>query len=102
MTISSSFAQGSSLLVTVSESGCGIPENQLPHIFEPFYTTKEFGTGLGLSIVKGIIDAHGGKIWAESEVGVGTQFHLLLPLVAPHHHTPPTPVIPESFNRESN
>ena len=67
------------LFVTVSDTGIGISEEQLVHIFEPFYTTKESGTGLGLSIVREIVNAHGGKIWAESKPGIGTHIHLSFP-----------------------
>lgn len=83
LTFKSSLSQDQLLIVTVSDTGCGIPEEQLLHIFEPFYTTKEFGTGLGLSIVKEIIVAHGGDIWADSEPGAGTQINISfnLPLV---------------------
>jgi len=69
----------------VSDTGIGIPKSELENIFIPFYELKgsmqhTTGTsGLGLSIVKGIIEAHGGMIWVESEVGAGTVFHIVLP-----------------------
>jgi PAS domain S-box-containing protein len=68
--------------VEISDTGSGIPEDVLPHIFEPFYTTKEQGkgTGLGLSMVYGIVESHGGSIRAESEPGVGTTFYIELPV----------------------
>jgi two-component system, sporulation sensor kinase E len=66
--------------VTVADTGCGIPEEQLEHIFEPFYTTKQKGTGLGLMIVQRIVRDHGGRIELESRVGKGTTFKLWLPL----------------------
>lgn len=71
--------------ITVADNGSGIPSDKLEKIFVKFYqvdssTTREHGgTGIGLSICKGIIDAHGGKIWAESKVGQGATFHILLP-----------------------
>lgn len=71
--------------ICVSDTGTGIPENEIENIFIPFYELKgsmqhTTGTsGLGLSIVKGIVEAHGGVIWIESEVGVGTVFHIVLP-----------------------
>lgn len=67
--------------IEISDTGSGIPEDVLPHIFEPFYTTKEQGkgTGLGLSMVYGIVESHGGSIRAESEPDVGTTFHIELP-----------------------
>lgn len=66
--------------VEISDTGCGIPEESLGRIFDPFYTTKSRGTGLGLSVSYGIIENHGGKIEVKSEVGVGTTFIVLLPL----------------------
>ncbi len=54
--------------VTISDTGPGIPENDLPKVFDPFYTTKETGTGLGLSIAYGIVSKHGGEIEIESNV----------------------------------
>jgi len=68
--------------LAVIDSGEGIPSEHLPHIFEPFYTTKEvgMGTGLGLATVEGIIDQSGGHIQVESRVRQGTTIRLLLPL----------------------
>jgi heavy metal sensor kinase len=71
-------------LLRVSDSGIGIPENSLPHIFDRFYrvdkarTREEGGSGLGLSIVKQIVEAHGGKIDVFSKVGVGTIVTLMM------------------------
>src|SRR5210317_1635184 len=68
--------------ITISDTGCGIPEEDLQRIFDPFFTTKGVGkgTGLGLSVSHGTIEAHGGSIDGESEVGKGTEFHIFLPL----------------------
>jgi signal transduction histidine kinase len=67
--------------VKISDTGCGISEENLPRLFEPFFTTKDRsrGTGLGLYIVYGIVNKHNGTITAESKVGVGTTFTLNLP-----------------------
>lgn len=69
--------------VTVNDTGVGIPSHHLSRIFDPFFTTKPVGqgTGLGLSICFGIVQEHRGRIWAESEVGVGTTMYVELPLV---------------------
>lgn len=72
------------LAVTVSDSGAGMAQTTLEKIFDPFFTTKEGakGTGLGLSVSLGIAKAHGGAISAESKLGAGSTFRLLLPLLA--------------------
>jgi len=68
--------------VTVQDEGVGIPEKELEKIFDKFYTgssSEHKGIGLGLAIVKGIVEGHNGKTWAESIVGKGSTFHVLLP-----------------------
>ncbi len=79
---------GQSLLIAVADTGPGIPEDQLPHLFHKFARLpgKErqvTGTGLGLAISRQIVEAHNGKIWAESEVGKGTTFCFSLPIITP-------------------
>jgi two-component system, NtrC family, sensor kinase len=66
----------------VADTGCGIPKENLTRIFDPFFTSKEVGkgTGLGLAVSHGIVKAHGGTIEVESTVGVGSVFHVFLPL----------------------
>jgi two-component system NtrC family sensor kinase len=67
--------------ITVSDSGCGIAPEDLPRIFEPFYTTKgQKGTGLGLSVIWGIVDNHNGSISVDSQVGQGTTFTIRIPV----------------------
>jgi two-component system cell cycle sensor histidine kinase/response regulator CckA len=70
------------VVVIISDTGCGIGEEALKNIFDPFYTTKEVGagTGLGLSITHGIIEEHHGKILASSQPGKGTAFRLVFPI----------------------
>ncbi len=72
----------SSVIITFSDTGCGIPGDNLPHIFDPFFTTKPTGkgTGLGLSVSYGIIQDHGGNIEVESKLGAGTTFIITLPI----------------------
>jgi signal transduction histidine kinase len=67
--------------IVVSDTGTGIIEEDMPHIFEPFYTTKKDGkgTGLGLSVVYGIIERHSGSISVDSKPGFGTTFTITLP-----------------------
>jgi len=68
------------VIISVKDTGPGIPAGELEKIFAPFHTTKEDGTGLGLAIVKKLIEFHNGVIDVESEVGRGTVFHVFLPL----------------------
>ncbi len=71
--------------ITINDSGCGIPEDDLQRIFDPFFTTKGVGkgTGLGLSVSYGTIEAHGGIIEVESMVDKGTEFRIYLPIGGP-------------------
>jgi len=69
------------LRITIRDTGEGIRGEDIPHVFDPFFSTKDYGTGLGLSVVHGIIQEHGGQIEVESELKKGTAFHILLPLV---------------------
>jgi two-component system, chemotaxis family, sensor kinase Cph1 len=81
ITISSSLS-GLNILVTVSDTGCGIPSNNLPKLFTPFFTTKPIGsaTGLGLANAYGYIKSLGGKITVKSQVGKGSTFSVFLPI----------------------
>ncbi|MBI4491854.1 MAG: DUF4118 domain-containing protein [Chloroflexi bacterium] len=74
--------------VEVADRGPGIPEAALPHLFEPFYRANRTGprpkgTGLGLAVARGLVEAHGGHIWAENRPGGGTRFVFTLPLAGP-------------------
>lgn len=72
------------IALRIADTGCGMPEDLLPGIFNPYFTTKTSGTGLGLAIVHRIIEAHGGEVKVESRVGQGTVFTLLLPVGEVH------------------
>jgi signal transduction histidine kinase len=81
----------------VTDSGPGISEEQLPHLFDRFWQAKSSdrrGAGLGLAIVKGIVEAHGGRIWARSKPGAGSTFFFSLPvsLAQPEHRSEPPPM----------
>jgi signal transduction histidine kinase len=71
--------QTGGVLVSVSDSGPGIDLGHLEEVFEPFYTTKTTGIGMGLSICRSIIDAHGGRLWAEANEPRGATFQFTLP-----------------------
>jgi signal transduction histidine kinase len=70
------------LMFSVSDSGPGIPKEQQERIFEPYWRGQSTykGTGLGLAIARGIVEAHSGRIWVESQLGTGTAFHFTVPL----------------------
>jgi signal transduction histidine kinase len=75
-------ARTDEVLFTVSDTGPGIRQEDLPHMFDRYWrgaTANYKGTGLGLPIAKAIVSAHGGRIWIESEVGVGSRFFFALP-----------------------
>jgi two-component system phosphate regulon sensor histidine kinase PhoR len=73
------------VVVEVADTGIGIPEKDLPRIFERFYKTDRArsrgGTGLGLSIARHLVQSHGGAIWAESTEGQGSTFYFSIPVV---------------------
>ncbi|MCX5818520.1 MAG: ATP-binding protein [Deltaproteobacteria bacterium] len=66
--------------ITVADTGIGIPKEDLPRVFDPYFTTRSSGTGLGLAIVHKIVEAHGGEVRLESEPGHGTMATILLPV----------------------
>ena len=79
------WVEGEEVCVEVTDTGCGMPPEVVRRIFEPFFTTKPAGkgTGLGLSISYGIVKRHGGHIEVDSEVGRGTTFRVVLPVIGP-------------------
>ncbi|MGD0271849.1 MAG: ATP-binding protein, partial [Candidatus Sulfotelmatobacter sp.] len=79
LTIRSSKGQGGQLLVSVSDTGKGLPSDQADKIFNAFFSTKADGTGMGLSISRSIIESHGGRLWATSNSGPGATFNFTLP-----------------------
>jgi signal transduction histidine kinase len=71
--------------ISIHDSGTGIPESELPRVFDRYWKSGETaGTGLGLFIARGIVQAHGGRIWAESTPGTGSAFRFTLPIASTH------------------
>ena len=81
-------ADADAIAISVRDSGIGIPEERLPHVFDRFYSSpnqpRRQGAGLGLPISRGIVDAHGGRIWIDSAPGMGTTVHFTLPRADGH------------------
>jgi signal transduction histidine kinase len=77
--IASKMTEDCQLLISVSDSGIGLPVDQAERIFDAFFTTKPQGTGMGLSISRRIIESHGGRLWASRNAGRGAIFQLILP-----------------------
>src|SRR5439155_3503016 len=81
--------ENGSCQVSVEDTGPGIPKEHLPLLFERFYRVDparargDGGTGIGLAIARSVVEAHGGRIWAESRVGEGSVFRFELPLASP-------------------
>jgi signal transduction histidine kinase len=73
-------ASNGNLLITITDTGVGISQENLPRIFEPYFTTKPKGSGLGLAIARRIVEAHGGTIAVSSEAGQGCRFRISLPI----------------------
>jgi signal transduction histidine kinase len=82
---------GDFVTLSVADTGTGIAKEDIPQLFGRFWQAKryaELGTGLGLFIVKGIVEAHGGRIWVESEVGQGSTFFFTIPVARPKPVSP--------------
>ncbi|MEW6341963.1 MAG: AAA family ATPase [Pseudomonadota bacterium] len=79
LTISTTMNEPGVVLVTVCDSGPGIPSADIERLFEPFYTTKASGMGMGLSICRSIVEAHGGRLWASANVPRGAIFQFTVP-----------------------
>jgi signal transduction histidine kinase len=79
LSIKSQLAEDGQLLISVTDTGVGLPTANLDRIFTAFYTTKSQGTGLGLAITRSIVASHGGRVWASANPGRGASFHFTLP-----------------------
>src|SRR3981189_2870875 len=84
-----SVAGDGQLLISVSDTGVGLPPEQADQIFRAFFTTKDNGTGMGLSISRSIIESHGGRLWANANSARGATFQFTLPATAAAHDQPP-------------
>jgi PAS domain S-box-containing protein len=79
LTITSNPTEDGHLLISVSDTGIGIPTDKIDRIFDTFFTTKPQGTGMGLAISRSIVESHGGRLWATSNSGRGSTFRFTLP-----------------------
>jgi signal transduction histidine kinase len=79
LTINSQRGENEQLVVSVSDTGVGLPPEQADQIFNAFFTTKPHGTGMGLRISRSIVESHGGRLWAADNSLRGASFHLTLP-----------------------
>jgi signal transduction histidine kinase len=79
LTIASKATEDGHLLISVSDTGVGIPTDKIDRIFDTFFTTKPQGTGMGLAISHSIVESHGGRLWAASDPGRGSTFRFTLP-----------------------
>jgi signal transduction histidine kinase len=84
LTIKSETGDGQ-LLISVSDTGVGLPQEQADRIFTAFFTTKDNGTGMGLPISRSIIESHGGRLWATGASGRGATFQFTLPATVAAH-----------------
>jgi signal transduction histidine kinase len=73
------------LLISVSDTGVGLPPEQAEHVFRAFFTTKDNGTGMGLPITRSIIESHGGRLWVNDTRGRGATFQFTLPATVAVH-----------------
>jgi PAS domain S-box-containing protein len=78
--IKSQLREDGQLLISVKDSGVGLPSEKADQIFDAFFTTKPHGTGMGLAITRSIVESHGGRIWATANVGQGSTFQFILPI----------------------
>jgi signal transduction histidine kinase len=79
LTIRAQQVKDGQLLISVTDTGIGLPPQQAEQVFSAFFTTKANGTGMGLPISRSIIETHGGRLWATSDSGRGASFHFTLP-----------------------
>jgi len=83
--IRSQQSENGQLMVSISDTGVGLPLQQADQIFNAFFTTKPQGTGMGLRISRSIVESHGGRLWAADNSPRGASFHLTLPITVEAH-----------------
>jgi signal transduction histidine kinase len=83
--ISSRLTPDSQLVISISDTGVGLPGKAVEQVFDAFHTTKPQGTGMGLAITRSIVESHGGRVWATANQGAGATFHFTLPIEAEAH-----------------
>lgn len=91
LVITSQHTERDQILVSVSDTGVGLPTQQAQQIFDAFFTTKAHGTGMGLSISRSIVESHGGRLWAADNVPRGARFYFTLPCAADRTPDQPDP-----------
>jgi signal transduction histidine kinase len=79
LTVKTGRGEGGQVLISVSDTGVGLPTDKGDQIFSAFFTTKTQGSGMGLAISRSILESHGGRLWATANVGRGAIFHFTLP-----------------------
>ncbi len=79
LAITSQSLENEHIIISVRDTGVGLPQHHADQIFDAFFTTKLQGTGMGLSISRSIVESHGGRLWAAANSGPGATFHLTLP-----------------------
>jgi signal transduction histidine kinase len=87
LTVKTAAAEKGEVMVAVTDRGTGINPQEIERVFKAFHTTKNVGMGMGLAISRSIIEAHGGRLWAEPNIGPGTTFKFTLPAGAPNKGT---------------
>ena len=85
LAINSQRAENEQLMVSVSDTGVGLPAQQADQIFNAFFTTKPHGTGMGLRISRSIVESHGGRLWAADNSPRGANFYFTLPTTVEAH-----------------
>jgi CheY-like chemotaxis protein len=96
--VSGRSAEGGRVRIEVADEGVGIPEGDVAHVFDPYFTTKEQGRGLGLAVVQSVVHKHGGTVSVRSRAGKGTTFEVLLPAAEPPSADEAAPTVSPTAN----